>query len=63
MPVWSRSRGRADFVLSAGAEGLCDATSDVNGDGLADVFVDDGPMVFVQRRSPQGTFEPRRVLR
>ena len=39
------------------------ATGDVNGDGLADVFVDDGPMVFVQRRSPQGTFEPGRELR
>lgn len=59
-----RDRGR--FAVSGTYEarsGSFVATGDVNGDGLADVLVDDGPMVFVQRRSPPGTFEPGRLLR
>ena len=58
----NRGRFAVAGTYEAG-DGSFVATGDVNGDGLADVFVDDGPMVFVQRRSPQGTFEPGRVLR
>lgn len=39
------------------------ALGDANGDGRADLFINDGPAVALQRAAAPGTFEPFRALR
>lgn len=37
--------------------------ADFDGDGLNDLFVNDGPVVLLQRAAAPGTFDPPRALR
>lgn len=39
------------------------AIGDADGDGLNDLFVNDGPVVLLQRAATPGTFDPPRALR
>ena len=44
-----------------GSEDL--AVADIDGDGLIDIVINDGPSVFLQSQIARGTFEPMRPLR
>ena len=44
-----------------GSEDL--AVADIDGDGLIDIVINDGPSVFLQSQIARGTFDPMRPLR